>query len=85
MKNKGKSYMDRFADAQDDVNQADEDLRSAKDKKKNVEDSAEPKKPAPTKIYDKIIDIAVGALKEDTARLERSNNRNVSVMSMIGG
>ena len=79
MKNKGKSYMDRFADAQDDVNQADEDLRSAEDKKKNIKD------PSPGKIWGQVIGVVTDALKEDTARLERSNNRNVQVMSMKGG
>ena len=79
MKNKGKSYEEMFTSSQAKINQAEEDLRSAEDKKENIEE------PSPGKYVDKLIDVAVDALKEDTARLERSNNRNVSVMSMKGG
>ena len=37
---------------------------------------------SPGKFVGKIIDVAVGALKEDTAALERANNRNVQVASI---
>ena len=40
------------------------------------------KKKAPTKMWGKVIDTAIGALKEDTAALERANNRNVQVASI---
>ena len=39
-------------------------------------------KKAPTKMWGKIIATAIGALKEDTAALERANNRQVSVASI---
>lgn len=39
-------------------------------------------KKSPNKMWGKVVDTAIGALKEDTAALERANNRNISAASI---
>ena len=78
--NNKQSYSDIFNKSNKMREEATEAERDA-----NIEEekaNAPVNKEAPTKMWGKIIDTAIGALKEDTAAAERANNRNVQVMSM---
>ena len=46
------------------------------------EQEARRKKNSPNKIWGKIIDTAVGVLKEDTAAVERAENKKISAASI---
>ena len=43
------------------------------------------KKKSPNKLVGKLIDVGVQALKEDTARQERANNRYIDLATLPGG
>ena len=82
------SYSDLFSKANQRTIDAEEEARRASINEQKVNDKETPldlKEPAPTKIWDKVIDVAVDALKEDTARQERANNRYIQLSSMPGG
>ena len=78
--NKKRSYSETFNDSFQAITDAEENKRKASIEEEKIETPLDKK--APTKMWGKIIETAIGALKEDTAALERANNRNVSAMSI---
>lgn len=82
------SYSDLFSKANQKTVDAENAARMASIEEQKVNDEGTPldlKKPAPTKIWGQIIKVATDALKEDTARQERANNRYIQLSSMPGG
>ena len=81
--NKKISYSDIFEKSNQMATDATEAERDASIEEQKADENGDPlKKKAPTKMWGKIIDTAIGALKEDTAALERANNRNVQVAAI---
>ena len=82
------SYSDLFGKANQLTIDAEEAARKASIEEQKVNSEETPlnlKKPAPTKVWGEIIKLAGDALKEDTARQERANNRYIQLTSMPGG
>ena len=71
--NKKRSYSETFNESNQAITDAEKDKRKA---------GVEEEKAAPTKAWGAIIKTATDVLKEDTAALERANNRNVSAASI---
>jgi len=81
--NKKMSYGEIFNKSNQMATDATEAERDASIEEEKVNGGGPPfKEQAPTKMWGKIVDTAIGALKEDTAAAERANNRNVQVASI---
>ena len=74
--NKKISYGDIFNKSNQAMTDATEAERDASIEEQKTD------KEAPTKMWGKVIDVAVDALKEDTAAVERANNRKISAASI---
>ena len=78
--NKKRSYSDIFNESNQAITDATEDERAASIEEEKTDTPLD--KAAPTKAWGQIIKMGMDILKEDTAALERANNRNVSAASI---
>jgi hypothetical protein len=78
--NKNVSYQDIMSEPNQELAGATEGQRNASIEEEKTDTPLDKK--APTKMWGKIIDTAVGALKEDTAAVERAYNNRISAASI---